>query len=259
MAKILKKQASQDHVKFGLDKISVDSKRKKILKLFNSISSNYDKMNDIMSLRSHRLWKKDLVERIEFFRFQKNKKFVLDLAGGTGDIAFLIRKRWPNNHITIYDLSLEMLNVGIKKSKKKGFTKNLSWMIGDSAYLPFKESCFDIITCAFGIRNICEIEKTLSESFRILKPGGKLLVLEFSPDVINPFKNIYNFYLKKIIPKMGKEITNNMDAYQYLCDSILTFYKPKVFSKMIEDNGFQKIKIIKYLGGIACLYIAFRI
>ena len=116
MAKILKEQESLNLVRFGSKKISVDSKRSKILKLFNSISSNYDNMNDIMSLGSHRLWKKDLVERLEFFRSHKNNKTVLDLAGGTGDIAFLIRERWPKNQITVFDLSADMINIGIKKS-----------------------------------------------------------------------------------------------------------------------------------------------
>ena len=259
MAKILKEQDSRDLVRFGLEKISIDSKRGKISKLFNSISSNYDKMNDIMSLGSHRLWKKDLVERLEFFGSHKRKKTVLDLAGGTGDIAFLIRERWPKNQITVFDLSIDMINIGIEKSIKKDFIDNPNWVIGDAAYLPFKNSTVDIITCAFGIRNISEIEKTLAESFRILKPGGKLLILEFSPEVMSPFKKIYNFYLKNILPNLGKNIAKNEEAYQYLCDSILSFYSPNAFSKMIRNCGFKNIKIIKYMGGIACLYMAFRI
>ena len=121
MAKILKEQESLNLVRFGSEKISIDSKRGKISKLFNSISSNYDKMNDIMSLGSHRLWKKDLVERLEFFESHKKKKTVLDLAGGTGDIAFLIRERWPKNQVTVFDLSVEMINIGIKKIYKKRF------------------------------------------------------------------------------------------------------------------------------------------
>ena len=259
MAKILKEQESLNLVRFGSEKISIDSKRGKISKLFNSISSNYDKMNDIMSLGSHRLWKKDLVERLEFFESHKKKKTVLDLAGGTGDIAFLIRERWPKNQVTVFDLSVDMINIGIKKSIKRGFISNPNWVLGDTAYLPFKDSTVDIITCAFGMRNISEIEKTLAESYRILKPGGKLLILEFSPEVISPFKKIYNFYLKNILPSLGKNIAKNEEAYQYLCDSILYFYSPNVFSKMIRNCGFRNIKIIKYMGGIACLYMAFRI
>lgn len=259
MAKISKEQENPNLVQFGLKKVSSTSKRKNISKLFDGISSEYDKMNDIMSLGSHRLWKKDLVERLEFFNSQKRKKSVLDLAGGTGDIALLIRKRWPNNKITILDLSKNMVNIGLKKSKAKGYNKNPIWLVGDSAYLPFKNSSFDIVTCAFGIRNIAEVKKTLLECRRILCPGGKILFLEFSPQVIAPFDNIYNFYLKKIIPKIGKKIAKDEKAYKYLCDSIITFYNPELFSKLLEECSFKNIKTIKYLGGIAYLYMAFNI
>ena len=122
MVKKTKEQDDKNFVKFGFEEISTKSKRKKVSDLFDSISSDYDKMNDIMSLGSHRLWKKDLVERIEFFKSQKKKKSVLDLAGGTGDVAFLIKNRWPKNNITVFDLSKQMIDIGILKSKNKGFS-----------------------------------------------------------------------------------------------------------------------------------------
>lgn len=259
MGKKTKEQDDKNFVKFGFEKISTKSKRNKVSDLFDSISSDYDKMNDIMSLGSHRFWKKDLVERIEFFKSQKKKKSVLDLAGGTGDIAFLIKNIWPKNNITVFDLSKQMIDIGILKSKNKGFTDNPQWISGDSAHLPFKNSTFDIITCAFGIRNVAEVDHTLSECYRVLRPGGKILILEFSPVAIEPLNKIYNFYLKNVIPEIGRKVAKDKRAYQYLCDSILTFYKPKEFTKILEKSGFQKIKTIKYFLGIAYLYIAFHI
>ena len=153
MAKKAKEQDDKNFVKFGFEEISTKSKRKKVSDLFDSISSDYDKMNAIMSLGSHRLWKKDLVERIEFFKSQKKKKSVLDLAGGTGDVAFLIKNRWPKNNITVFDLSKQMIDIGILKSKKKGFTDNPIWISGDSALLPFKNSTFDIFGSPDDLKN----------------------------------------------------------------------------------------------------------
>ena len=155
---------------YGLKKIPINQKRKEISNLFENVSNDYDLMNDLMSLGTHRIWKKDLVDRLEREQILTTKKTILDLAGGTGDIAFALKKRFSQNEITIMDLTLGMMKVGKNKAIKKNIYEGLNWVAGDSAYLPFTQSSFNNITCAFGIRNVAELEKTLNECYKILKP-----------------------------------------------------------------------------------------
>jgi len=144
------------------------------------------------------------------------KKLVLDLAGGTGDIAFALKKRFKKNEITIMDLTLGMMKVGKQKAINKNIHSGLNWVAGDAAYLPFNQSSFNNITCAFGIRNVAEIEKTLNECYKVLKPGGKLMILEFSPEVIIPFQQFYDYYLKNVLPFLGDKIANNKEGISIL-------------------------------------------
>ena len=141
-----------------------------------------------MSLGAHRIWKKDLVDRIRKDQLSNDNKDILDLAGGTGEIAFEIKKRFKNNNITVMDLTPSMIKIGKFKASTSDFKGSLKWVAGDSAYLPFRDYSFNNITCAFGIRNVAEIEKTINGCYKVLKPGGKLMILEFSPEVITPFQ-----------------------------------------------------------------------
>jgi demethylmenaquinone methyltransferase/2-methoxy-6-polyprenyl-1,4-benzoquinol methylase len=252
-------QNEEKNVIYGLKKIPISQKRHKIANLFEEVSNDYDKMNDIMSLGAHRLWKKDLVEKINKEQFLDDTKDILDLAGGTGDIAFEIKKRFKNNNITIMDLTPSMIKIGKTKALAAGYKNNLKWLAGDSAYLPFRDFSFNNITCAFGIRNVAEIEKTIEGCYKVLKPGGKLMILEFSPEVIIPFQKFYEYYLKNIIPLLGAVIANNRKAYKYLSESIETFYSPNNFCTLLESKGFHKVDIKKYANGAACLFIASRI
>ena len=244
---------------YGLKTIPISEKRQKISSLFKEVSNDYDKMNDIMSLGIHRIWKKDLVSRLEREQLPLNEKKILDLAGGTGDIAFSVKKLFPNNQITIMDLTIGMMKVGKQKAFHQKINDGINWVAGDSAYLPFSDNSFNNITCAFGIRNVAEVKKTLESCYKVLKPGGKLMILEFSPEVIIPFQKFYKYYLNNIIPFLGDKVANNKKAYQYLTESIETFYTPDVFSDIIESVKFKMIKLKKYSSGIACLYIATRI
>ena len=220
---------NEEKVIFGLKKIPISQKRKEISNLFENVSNDYDLMNDLMSLGTHRIWKKDLVDRLEREQILTTKKTILDLAGGTGDIAFALKKRFSQNEITIMDLTLGMMKVGKNKAIKKNIYEGLNWVAGDSAYLPFTQSSFNNITCAFGIRNVAELEKTLNECYKVLKPGGKLMILEFSPEVIVPFQKFYDYYLKNVLPFLGDKIANNKKAYQYLAESIEHFMRPMIF------------------------------
>ena len=257
----MKKETSNkvNNVIYGLKKIPISQKRQKISNLFEEVSNDYDKMNDIMSLGSHRIWKKDLVERISKEQFLNDAQNILDLAGGTGDIAFEILKRFKNNNVTVMDLTPGMIKVGKSKSLSTDYKNSIKWIAGDSAYLPFKDFSFNNITCAFGIRNVAEIEKTIEGCYKILRPGGKLMILEFSPEVITPFQKFYEYYLKNVIPFLGEKIANNKKAYKYLSESIETFYTPDNFCKLLECKGFHIVKIKKYANGAACLFIATRI
>ena len=250
---------NEEKVIFGLKKIPISQKRKEISNLFENVSNDYDLMNDLMSLGTHRIWKKDLVDRLEREQILTTKKTILDLAGGTGDVAFALKKRFSQNEITIMDLTLGMMKVGKNKAIKKNIYEGLNWVAGDSAYLPFTQSSFNNITCAFGIRNVAELEKTLNECYKVLKPGGKLMILEFSPEVIIPFQKFYDYYLKNVLPFLGDKIANNKKAYQYLAESIETFYAPNDFCDKLQSAKFKIVKLKKYLSGTACLYIATRI
>lgn len=249
----------EKNVIYGLKKIPIVQKRHKIADLFKKVSGDYDKMNDLMSLGAHRVWKKDLVERINREQFLNDSKDILDLAGGTGDVAFEIIKRFKNNNITIMDLTPDMMKIGKTKALASGYSNSLNWIAGDSAYLPFKDFTFNTITCAFGIRNVAEIEKTLEGCYKTLKPGGKLMILEFSPEVIMPFQKFYDYYLKNIIPFLGDKIANNKKAYKYLSESIETFYTPDNFCRLLEEKRLKIVNLIKYANGAACLYVATRI
>ena len=152
-----------------------------------------------------------------------------------------------------------MMKVGKQKAIKKNIYEGLNWVSGDSAYLPFTQSSFNNITCAFGIRNVAELEKTLNECYKVIKPGGKLMILEFSPEVIIPFQKFYDYYLKNVLPFLGDKIANNKKAYQYLAESIETFYTPNDFCDILQSAKFKIVKLKKYLGGTAYLYIATRI
>jgi len=258
---IMKKEdkSAEKNVIYGLKKIPISQKRHKIANLFEEVSNDYDKMNDVMSLGAHRIWKKDLVERIKKEQLLDDTKDILDLAGGTGDIAFKIKKYFRNNNITVMDLTPGMIKIGKSKAEATGYKGSIKWIAGDSAYLPFKDCSFNNITCAFGIRNVAEIEKTIEGCYKVLKPGGKLMILEFSPKVITPFQKFYEYYLKNIIPLLGEKIANNRRAYQYLSESIETFYSPDNFCKLLVSKEFQIVNVKKYANGAACLFIASRI
>ena len=253
------KPIRNNKVYYGKKKVSIDEKRNNISKIFSEVSYNYDKMNDIMSFGTHRLWKKDLVERVSYELTTNKVSKILDIAGGTGDISFSILNKKPNNEITILDLTPDMIEIGKSKASKLGFINNPIWIAADSANLPLRDSFYDIVTCAFGIRNVAEIDKTLRNAYNTLKPGGKIFIMEFSPKILSPFQKPYSYYLNHIIPRLGEKFANNRNAYQYLIESIETFDRPEKFVTKIKKANFKIIKLKKYLGGIAYLYIAAKI
>jgi len=223
-----------------------------VTKVFKDVFDKYDLMNDLMSLGIHRLWKKEL---INWLNPQKNTKLI-DVASGTGDIAKLFLEN-TNYKSTVYcvDENKEMLEINKKKLK---ITKNAEWFCSNAEKLPFKKNQFDYYTISFGIRNVNNIQNAIKEAYRVLKPGGRFLCLEFSKvenDIINMFYNTYS----KSIPKIGKIIVGKTEPYEYLIDSIKKFYSQKDFCKQIEKQNFIKVSYKNLNAGIVAIHSAWKI
>ena len=224
------------------------TKNKLVKKLFNKVSPKYDLMNDLMSFGLHRFWKRNLIKNIK----SNNPSLILDLAGGTGDISQLLSQKFSKSNIVLYDLSYEM----IQKSKNKTFGNNIYCINGSAEAICFPNNCIDVITyLSFGLRNFSNIEKAIEECYRVLKYGGKLYCLEFSPSYNKLLKPAYNFYSTNIIPKIGKFVGKNEDAYQYLVESIESFYHNPELKNIFNKYGFFCYTEKKYLSGIAILNV----
>ena len=233
--------------KFGKKIVEIKTKKELVKNLFNNVSNQYDLMNDLMSFGLHRIWKKDLIKKIDTVC----PSIILDLAGGTGDVSKHLLRKYKESTIIIYDLSYEM----IKKSQKRIKNKNIIYINGSAELIALPDNSVDLITISFGLRNFSDIDKAVKECFRILKYGGKLYCLEFSPSYSKIFKPTYDFYANNIIPKIGKLIAKNESAYQYLSDSIQSFYLNPELKNIFNKNGFFCYNDIKYLGGIAILNV----
>ena len=234
-------------VKFGKKIVEIKTKKELVKSLFNKVSKQYDLMNDLMSFGLHRLWKKDLIQNIKYSK----PSVILDLAGGTGDISEKLSKKFKESIIIIYDLSFEM----IKKAKYRLKNKNIFCVNGSAELISLPDNCVDLITLSFGLRNFSDTEAAIQECHRVLKYGGKLYCLEFSPSYSKLIKPSYDFYSNKIIPKIGKLVAKNENAYKYLTDSIQNFYYNPELKNIFNKNGFFCYTEKKYLGGIAILNV----
>lgn len=184
---------------------------------------------------------------------------LLDVAGGTGDIAFRFLKRAPNARAVVLDLTESMLNEGRKRADAEKLADHLDWTVGDAMALPFEDGSFDVYTISFGIRNVTRIEDALSEAFRVLRPGGRLLVLEFS-QLPNPaMQKAYDLYSFNVIPRMGQLVAKDSDSYQYLVESIRRFPDQEVFANMIRQSGFENVRYRNLSMGIAALHSGWKI
>ena len=228
------------------------NKRKIVTKVFNEVFHKYDFMNDLMSLGIHRLWKKTF---INYLNPQKNTKLV-DVASGTGDIAKLfLNQTSSKSYVCCVDENMGMLEINKKKFKNN---YNVKWYCNSAEKLPFKDNEFDYYTISFGIRNVVNIDKTLKEAFRVLKPGGRLLCLEFAKienEILNKFYKIYS----KTIPKIGKVIVGKSEPYEYLINSIERFDSQDEFSKKIEKQNFTNISYKNLSGGIVAIHSAWKV
>lgn len=241
---------------FGYQTVDEDQKAGLVQGVFTSVASKYDVMNDLMSVGIHRLWKDAMMDWLAPRPGQR----LLDVAGGTGDVAFRFLKRaGPGAHATVLDLTESMLVAGQTRAEAQDMAGAMDWLVGDAMALPFPDSHFDVYTISFGIRNVTRIEDALSEGFRVLRPGGRLMVLEFSQIPNDLLQKAYDLYSFNVIPTMGKLVTGDRDSYQYLVESIRRFPDQDRFADMIRAAGFEQVKYRNLSMGIAALHSGWKI
>ena len=236
---------------FGYKQVNPGEKMRLVETVFDSVASRYDLMNDLMSGGIHRLWKNKFVSMLR----PSPNKLLLDVAGGTGDIAFRYRERAGSKaHITVCDINKEMLNVGKDRAINRGYLKGFKWVVGNAESLPFKDNSYDLYTISFGLRNVPKIDDALEEAYRVLKPGGQFFCLEFS-QVVNPaLRRIYDEYSFRLIPKIGELVANDRESYQYLVESIRQFPTQTELASRIKKAGFKQVRFVNLSGGIAAIH-----
>ncbi len=247
---------------FGLHRGPAAQKSRFVKSVFESVAPRYDIMNDLMSGGIHRLWKNAM---INWLSPQPNRIY-LDVAGGTGDIAFRLLDRMRSSaqcrmiQVSVCDASDAMLTVGRKRAARyPDYASSLSWMCGDAESLPLGERSVDVYTIAFGIRNVTHIAQALKEAYRVLRVGGRFMCLEFSTVVVPGLDALYDQYSFRILPRLGEAVTGNREAYQYLVESIRRFPDQTAFGAMIEQAGFTRVQVRNLSGGIAALHSAWRL
>lgn len=240
---------------FGYREVDEEEKAELVHGVFTNVASKYDIMNDAMSVGIHRLWKDALMDWLAPRPGQR----LLDVAGGTGDIAFRFLKRAPGARAVVLDMTESMLVAGRKRAEAERMAESLDWIVGDAMVLPFEDSSFDVYTISFGIRNVTRIPDALSEAFRVLRPGGRLMVLEFS-QLPNPaLQWAYDRYSFNVIPVMGQIIAGDRESYQYLVESIRKFPDQDTFAAMIREAGFGQVKYRNLSMGIAALHSGWKL
>jgi demethylmenaquinone methyltransferase/2-methoxy-6-polyprenyl-1,4-benzoquinol methylase len=231
------------------------AKKSQVSRMFNRIASSYDLLNRMTSLGIDITWRRKAIAQLN----EKEHRKILDVATGTADVALEIRKQMPTvEHITGLDISSEMLAFGREKVSKKGWDDKITLVEGDSEDLPFEDNSFDAVTVAFGVRNFENLEKGLQEIHRVIRPGGKLVVLEFSHPQAFPIKQLFNFYFKYILPSIGHVISNDKKAYQYLYESVQAFLDQEAFLEQLSKIGFKSNQCRSLTFGISSLYTGIK-
>lgn len=241
-----------DPVSFGYETVSASEKAARVGAVFSSVARKYDVMNDAMSGGMHRLWKDRFVRRVK----PRAGEAILDMAGGTGDIAFRLAR--SGAAVTVADINQDMLDVGVERAMDRG-VDGLVWSCQDAEDLAFPDRTFDAYTIAFGIRNVTHIDKALSEAHRVLKHGGRFFCLEFSTTEWPGFKEAYDVYSHRVVPKIGQAIAGDADSYKYLVESIRRFPNMREFEAMIRAAGFVRTRVEPILGGLVAIHSGWKI
>lgn len=240
---------------FGFQTVDEDAKAGMVHGVFSRVASKYDIMNDLMSMGIHRIWKDAMMDWLA----PRPGQSLLDVAGGTGDVAFRFLKRAPGATATVCDMTESMLIEGQKRAEAEDMAERLSWVVGDAMNLPFEDNTFDVYTISFGIRNVTRIPDALREAYRVLRPGGRIMVLEFSQIPNDMLQSLYDAYSFNVIPVMGQIVANDRDSYQYLVESIRKFPTQEIFASMIREAGFEHVKYRNLTMGIAALHSGWKI
>ncbi|MCF6767127.1 bifunctional demethylmenaquinone methyltransferase/2-methoxy-6-polyprenyl-1,4-benzoquinol methylase UbiE [Thiotrichales bacterium 19S11-10] len=238
---------------FGFEEVKWEDKQQKVNQVFHSVASKYDLMNDVMSLGIHRYWKYITIKKSQ----AKPGDTILDLAGGTGDLANKFSEIVSDNGLVILsDINHSMLSVGKEKLINKGRINNLQYVQANAEALPFADNTFNCITISFGLRNVRDKEKALRSMYRVLKPGGKLLILEFSKPILPILNDIYDKYSFNILPWLGKIIVNDKESYRYLAESIRKHPDQETLCEITKSCGFDEVEYQNLSGGIVALHQA---
>ena len=250
---------SGDRTHFGFQTIPLADKQARVDDVFHSVARRYDLMNDLMSGGLHRVWKDALVTAVN--PPKSDRAFsLLDLAGGTGDVALrVVETGGAGTRAIVCDINEDMLSVGRERVTARGRDGTIEFRQGNAEALPFPDKSFDVVTIAFGIRNVPRIDAALAESFRVLRTGGRFLCLEFSSVDVPGLDALYELYSFNVIPAIGQAITGDREAYQYLVESIRKFPKPKQFAAMIEAAGFRRVSFAPMTGGVVALHSGWRL
>ena len=240
---------------FGFRDIPKDQKSKLVGEVFHSVANQYDVMNDVMSFGAHRLWKRYAVSQSSV----KKGSTVLDVAAGSGDLSSRFCDRvGPTGRVIVTDINESMLRVGIDRLINDGYSKNLNFGLADAQFLPFQSNFFDCISISFGLRNVTDKSTALTSMYRCLKPGGRLLVLEFSTPVLPLLAKAYDQYSFNVIPKMGELITGDKASYQYLVESIRKHPAQNELKILMLESGFDHARYHNLTGGVVALHIGYK-
>jgi demethylmenaquinone methyltransferase/2-methoxy-6-polyprenyl-1,4-benzoquinol methylase len=238
-------------VSFGYEEVSPAEKTERVGSVFSSVARKYDVMNDAMSGGMHRLWKDRFVRRVK----PRPDEAILDMAGGTGDIAFRMAERGAR--VTVSDINQDMLDVGLERAMDRGID-GLVWSCQNAEVLSFGDRFFDAYTIAFGIRNVTHIDRALAEAHRVLKYGGRFFCLEFSTVEWPGFKDVYDAYSHHLVPRLGQMIAGDADSYRYLVESIRKFPPMPEFERMIREAGFVRTKVEPIMGGLVAIHSGWK-
>ena len=243
---------------FGFRDVAIDAKQGMVDAVFHKVAARYDLMNDVMPAGMHRIWKDAAVS---WLAPPRGRPFeVVDVAGGTGDVAFrIVGRSGGSAHVTVADINASMLDVGRERAEKRRLADNVAFVEGNAEALPFENSRFDAYTIAFGIRNVPRIDQALAEAYRVLKPGGRFLCLEFSAVDVPVLDKVYDLYSFNLIPGMGKLVAGDAESYRYLVESIRRFPHQERFAEMIRKAGFARVSYRNLTGGIAAIHSGWKI
>ncbi|MDP5255187.1 MULTISPECIES: bifunctional demethylmenaquinone methyltransferase/2-methoxy-6-polyprenyl-1,4-benzoquinol methylase UbiE [unclassified Vibrio] len=248
-------QSQDDTTHFGFKTVAKAEKAEKVAEVFHSVATKYDIMNDMMSLGVHRLWKRYTIDCSGVRPGQR----VLDLGGGTGDLtAKFSRMVGEKGQVVLADINNSMLNVGRDKLRDRGVVGNVHYVQANAESLPFPDDYFDAITISFCLRNVTDKDKALASMFRVLKPGGRLLVLEFSKPVFDPLSKVYDAYSFHVLPRMGQLIAQDSESYRYLAESIRMHPDQDTLKGMMENVGFEQVEYFNMTGGIVALHRGYK-